>query len=321
MEFLRQFLNYSNICIQCHNNPDADTLASALGLYCYFSDNGIETSIIYGGTGPIKKRNLKYMIEMCDIPVKYVKELPDTELLLIVDGQYGQGNVQRFEASEIAVIDHHMKVMIENDKTFINNSYQSCSTIIYELLKQEKYNILDRENLCVAFLYGLYTDTASYSDLYRENDINMREELKGDYPVLERLKKSCLTVAELMVAGDALHNFYFDAERKYILIPAIHCEPAVLGIIGDMAIQVDSAKLSLAYADSDNGYQISIRSCDREYPANKVAELLCRDIGNGGGHIDKAGGKVFSDKIKKIYENMDITDVFMERMNTIIAGE
>lgn len=321
MGFLRRFLNYSNICIQCHNNPDADTLASALGLYCYFTDSGIETSIIYGGAGPIKKRNLKYMIEMCDIPVKYVEELPDTELLLIVDGQYGQGNVQRFEAPEIAVVDHHMKVMNESDKTLIDNSYQSCSTMIYELLKEENFNVLDRENLCVAFLYGLYTDTASYSDLYRENDISMREELKGDYPVLERLKKSCLTVAELMVAGDALHNFYFDAERKYILIPAIHCEPAVLGIIGDMAIQVDSAKLSLAYADSDNGYQISIRSCDREYPANKVAELLCRDIGNGGGHIDKAGGKVFSDKIKKIYGNMDITDVFMERMNTIIAGE
>ena len=61
MGFLRQFLNYSNICIQCHNNPDADTLASALGLYCYFIDSGIETSIIYGGAGPIKKRNLKYM--------------------------------------------------------------------------------------------------------------------------------------------------------------------------------------------------------------------------------------------------------------------
>ncbi len=116
MGFLKQFLNYSNICIQCHNNPDADTLASALGLYCFFSEKGIDTSIIYGGNEAIKKRNLKYMIEMCDIPAKYVKELPKTELLLIVDGQYGQGNVQKFDAPDIAVVDHHMRVMSENSK-------------------------------------------------------------------------------------------------------------------------------------------------------------------------------------------------------------
>ncbi len=188
-------------------------------------------------------------------------------------------------------------------------------------MQAEGFNVLDKENLCVAFLYGLYTDTASYSDLYKENDIKMRDTLNKDYPILERLKKSCMTVAELMVAGDALHNFYFDAERKYILIPAIHCEPAILGIIGDMAIQVDSARLSLAYADSDNGYQISIRSCDREYPANKIAQYICEDIGNGGGHADKAGGKVFNDKIKNIYSDMDINEIFIERLNSIIKGE
>lgn len=60
MGFLSQFLNYRHICIQCHNNPDPDTLASALGLYEYFTENGIDTDIIYGGAGSYK--NVVYYI-------------------------------------------------------------------------------------------------------------------------------------------------------------------------------------------------------------------------------------------------------------------
>lgn len=33
MSFLKQLLAYKRICIQCHNNPDADAVASAFGIY------------------------------------------------------------------------------------------------------------------------------------------------------------------------------------------------------------------------------------------------------------------------------------------------
>ena len=71
----------------------------------------------------------------------------------------------------------------------IDNSYQSCSTIVWELLKEEGYDVKANRGLSIAFLYGLYTDTSSYVDLYKKNDIAMRDELRDDYPELERLKK------------------------------------------------------------------------------------------------------------------------------------
>ena len=51
-------------------------------------------------------------------------------------------------------------------------------------------------------------------------------------------------------------------------------------------------KLALHIRIFDSGYQVSIRSADREYLANEVAEKLCDGIGSGGGHIDKAGGVI-----------------------------
>ena len=42
-----------------------------------------------------------------------------------------------------------------------------------------------------------------------------------------------------MIAGEALYHAYFDKEKQYLLISAMHCEQSVLGIIGDMAIKVN----------------------------------------------------------------------------------
>lgn len=49
---------YDKITIQCHDNPDPDALASAFGLYRYFSGKGIKGQIIYSGKFKIRKSNL-----------------------------------------------------------------------------------------------------------------------------------------------------------------------------------------------------------------------------------------------------------------------
>jgi phosphoglycolate phosphatase len=49
---------YDKITIQCHDNPDPDALASAFGLYRYFSGKGIKAQIIYSGKFKIRKSNL-----------------------------------------------------------------------------------------------------------------------------------------------------------------------------------------------------------------------------------------------------------------------
>ncbi|MEG1558422.1 MAG: DHH family phosphoesterase, partial [Oscillospiraceae bacterium] len=198
MGFLQPLLSYKSICIQCHNNPDADTLASAFGLYCYFKEHGTAAEIIYSGAERIKKYNLRLLIEKCEIPIRHVDDLPQTELLLVADGQYGAGNVARFEAPAVAVVDHHIRSMEEHAHVLIKSDYQSCSTVVWELLEQEGYDVKDNEALRIALLYGLFTDTSSFYDLYQEKDMEMRTALSGELPLFEKLTKSNMTVAELM---------------------------------------------------------------------------------------------------------------------------
>lgn len=46
---LNELLRFEEIVIQCHDNPDADAIASGWGLLRYFTSHGKQARLIYGG--------------------------------------------------------------------------------------------------------------------------------------------------------------------------------------------------------------------------------------------------------------------------------
>lgn len=321
MGFLQRLLNYNKICIQCHNNPDPDTIASAFAIQHYLNKNGIESRIVYGGSQDIVKANLKILIKECGIKIEKVTKIEDDEFLVLVDGQKGQGNVYDFGRNEYIIIDHHIQIVGDNDNYLVKPQYQSCSTIIYELLLEEGYPVKEYEDLCVAMLYGLFTDTSSFMDMFHEKDIHMKNELLKDQPLFERLVKSNMSFAELMIAADAMHNHYFDIDRRTAIVEVLKCDQAVLGIIGDFMIQVDSVLMSIVYTEAGDGYQISLRTCHESLHANKIAAYLCDGIGNGGGHSKKAGGRILKVKMQELYGTDDIFNIMNKRLEEYMRRE
>ncbi len=102
---LTDLSRFNRIVIQLHDNPDADAVGSGYALYRYFRTLGKDVRLVYGGRNAVSKSNMKLMISDLGIPLEHVRELDNPELLLTVDCQYGEGNVQRFEAQNIAMID------------------------------------------------------------------------------------------------------------------------------------------------------------------------------------------------------------------------
>ena len=64
---------YDAITIQCHDNPDADALASGYGLYCYFKSKGNMVRLVYSGRNKIQKSNLCLMVDKLKLPVEYIE--------------------------------------------------------------------------------------------------------------------------------------------------------------------------------------------------------------------------------------------------------
>ena len=74
---LSDLLEYDDIVVQCHDNPDADALASGFGLYTYFKSQGKDVRFIYRGRNKVQKSNLVIMLDELNIPVEYEPDFVD----------------------------------------------------------------------------------------------------------------------------------------------------------------------------------------------------------------------------------------------------
>ena len=185
---LSDLCRYKRICIQCHDQPDADALASGYALWRYFSEAGCEATLLYGGKHDISKPSLRKMCENFEIPVEHAKKLPDCDLLVTVDCQYGEANVECLPCAvqpQIAIIDHHVTELENSEFVQITSCLGSYSTVVWELLKQAPSFEPDK-SVMTALYYGLYCDTCEFKELFHPKDRDMRDDLSiNRYAFLE----------------------------------------------------------------------------------------------------------------------------------------
>lgn len=314
---LSELLDYKKIYIQCHDNPDADTIASGYALYRYFKDMGKEAVLFYSGKFQIQKSNLKLMVQELDIPIEYFANVyvDKKDLLLLVDCQYGEGNVARVEASNVAVIDHHQIEMEVDDFCEIQSELGSCSTLVWNMLENEKYPVNSDATIGTALYYGLYTDTNQFAELYNPLDLDMRESVSVNQSMIRQFRNANISLEELETAGIAMIRTIYNAQYRYAIIKSAPCDPNILGLISDFLLQVDAVDTCVVYNVLNDGIKLSVRSCIKEVRANELAEFLCENIGSGGGHIEKAGGFISQRLYNKHYEGVHTESYFGDRMN------
>jgi phosphoglycolate phosphatase len=322
---LSVLLKYNSIVIQCHDNPDADAICSGYVLYRYFLGHGKKVRFIYSGNFKITKSNLVYLIKELKIPIEFVGNLKTKpELLLLTDCQYGEGNVKKFPAKEVAVIDHHQVYGTLPKLNEVRSNLGSCCSVIWNLIKiEDDDNDID-ENIATALYYGLYSDTNAFSEMSHPLDRDMIESLNYNKNLILKLKNMNLTLKEAKIAGVAMLGVEYHADNKYAILRTDPCDPNILGLIGDFIVAVDNIDVCLVYSILSFGVKFSIRSCSNETRADELATFLAQKIGSGGGHTEKAGGILKNELIIKQYPDYieidddsakhSISNIIRERM-------
>ena len=302
---LKDLLKFNEIVIQCHDNPDADALASGLALFWYFEKMGKKPRFIYSGPNRLQKSNLVMMVKSLKIPVEHNPELDgETELLITVDCQFGQKNVTTSPALNVAVIDHHQINGTTPALSEIRSNLGSCSTVVWNMIMNEGITI-DDENVLTALYYGLYTDTNKLSEVSHPLDRDMLDSLVTNKSLIAKMSNSNITLAELVITGKAILSYEYFEENKYLILEAEPCDPNILGVISDFSLETAGVDVCLAYYHSDNEIKFSVRSCTKEVHADGLAIYLADGFGGGGGHKSKAGGtmrpELLTEPVKELF--------------------
>ena len=299
---LKEFLKYKNIVIQCHDNPDADALASGYALMWYFQQNDKKARFIYRGRNEIKKSNLMIMCKELDVPVEYEPFFAEEpELVIYVDCQYGQKNVTTTKAKRIGIIDHHQKSEIPATAiSYIRSDVGSCSTLCWNLIRNEGFNPNDNRMLSTALYYGLFSDTNRLSEVSHPLDRDMLDQLVVNKATVTEMINSNISLDELQITGKAIMNYEFHESNRYLVIEAEACDPCILGVISDFALETENVNVCVAFYESQYEVKFSVRSCSKEVHADELAAFLAEGLGGGGGgHMLKAGGTMMPDFLTK----------------------
>lgn len=313
---LKDLESYRDITIQCHDNPDADAIASGFALYAYFQSIGKQVRLVYAGRNRIRKSNLLLMVDKLNIPITHVEEeAKAAELLLTVDCQYGAGNVTRLPAQEVAIIDHHQTEITNVEKSEIDPHLGSCSTLVWSMLRDSGYRIEDSK-VGTALYYGLYTDTNQFAEIYNPLDMDMRDAVPCEKSLITLFRNSNLSLQEMEIAGVAMIRYIYNDDYRYAIIRSQPCDPNILGLISDFLIQVAEVDSCVVYNETEDGYKFSVRSCIKEVQANELAAFLAEGIGSGGGHREKAGGFINKTLYENVYPTLHSEAFFSQRLNS-----
>ena len=321
---LTDLQHYETITIQCHDNPDADAIASGFALYTYFQSLGKQVQLVYAGRSRIQKSNLLLMVDKLHIPIIYIEDIrayaeqtsaaKTSGLLITVDCQYGAGNVTSLPAKDVAIIDHHQTEIADVEKSEINPHLGSCSTLVWSMLRDVGYRIEDSK-VGTALYYGLYTDTNQFAEIYNPLDMDMRDAVPCEKTLITLFRNSNLSLQEMEIAGVAMIRYIYNDDYRYAIIRSQPCDPNILGLISDFLIQVAEVDSCVVYNELKDGYKFSVRCCIKEVQANELAAFLADGIGSGGGHREKAGGFISKTLYENVYPTLHSEAFFSERLN------
>ena len=279
------------VFIQGHNFPDADSIASAVGMKSLLAHKGIESDVIY--VGMVEKLTISRMLDVLGIKItldEKEEKLTEDDHIIIVDAQKFNSNIKDCVGEEVVCIDHH-PITVAPDFLFcdIRPEVGACSSIIASYFFEA--GIVPDKKTATALIYGIKMDTLDLKRGASEFDVEIFSRLYplADVEILKRLQSNTMQLKDLTAYGEAIKSIQVYENIGFARLDT-DCSDGLIAEISDFILDINEVNLCVVYAIRLNGIKISVRSEVEEISAGEAVSRALEGIGTGGGHAEMAGG-------------------------------
>lgn len=285
----------AKVLVVSHNNPDPDSIVSALLLETLLTRVfGISVTIAYSGV--IGRAENKALLEYCGIQPVPLREIDVAkfETVALVDTQPGTGNHPFEEAGKVAVVlDHHRLRPDTRQVAFfdVRDHLGSTTTLLHLYWRVWRLELTPK--FATAMLYALRSETA---DMGRAASVVDRRLFKDLYALADLRALSRIVNAKV---GER----YFSAIHKAIERAVVY-GPLVVIRMGKLPYPDAVAQIAeyfLKYEEVSTAFSIgvygdeilfSLRSDDPGALLESLARRVAGGLGTAGGHESCAGGQI-----------------------------
>lgn len=296
--------NAERIVVIQADNPDADSLGSALALEHILSDTGKNVALYCGVNVP---EYLRYMRGwdrvLSDLPRNFdLSMIVDASTYILFEKLEASGQFAWLKSKPCIVLDHHANVEKPLDfaaAQIIDPAVASAGELVYNLSNALGWQVNKdaAEHIMMSILgdtQGLTNELTTASTYRTMADLT---ELGADRPLLEELRRDYGRMAPKIYAykAELIQRTAFEDNNR---IASIMLKQAELNeysplynpvpLIQPDMLQVKGVCVSIVYKVYDDGRITGAIRSNHAYP---IADKLAKSMG-GGGHPHASGFKV-----------------------------
>ncbi|ELY59656.1 phosphoesterase RecJ domain-containing protein [Natronococcus amylolyticus DSM 10524] len=291
---LTRLRSASSLTVVCHDDPDPDSLASAIALESLARARGVDTvDILYGGT--IVHQQNRAFVELFDVtPQRYSDaKLEANDIVAFVDHSVpGDHNSVPPEETVDIVIDHHpTDGPIPADVVDVRESYGATATILAEYFRESATEPTPR--IASALLFGIHRERLDFYRQPTDREYAVADYLheRSDPSRLRELYGVSFLPDSVDAFGDVIHNRVRWGSCLASCIGRLENRVA-LAQGADFLLNIDGVDTVLVCGIIREEIHLSGRTNRPDLDLGETLIELFDDRGNVGGHDDMAGGQL-----------------------------
>jgi nanoRNase/pAp phosphatase (c-di-AMP/oligoRNAs hydrolase) len=296
-ELLKLARGRQRALVLTHDNPDPDSLASAVALAFLLEQRaGVEARVVYGGIiGRAENLALVKVLRLPIVPVSQVV-FDEHDLLALVDTQPPVGNhsVPARYPVEV-VVDHHplRDESLVAPFADVGGEYGATSTMLVEYLRAARLE--PSVEVATALFYGIKTDSRDLGRQTTPADIEAYLWLfpRADKHLLGRIEHPDLPAEYFRLYHSAIARARLYGETAVVADLGEVYSPDMVAEVAERLSFLEGMKWSLAFGTYRGQLYVSLRVRDRRMNAGKLMRDICEDRGgSAGGHGSMAGARL-----------------------------
>lgn len=295
MTYLKSLDPARKIGIIVHDNPDPDSIASAMALKSLAESLGKPSDILYYGM--IGHQETRAFVNLLNIPLRQINNsmLPEYGTLALVDSNTpGKNNSLPAGAHVNIIIDHHMppeNVDLGVDFMDVRPDVGATSTIMTRYVQELDFEL--SSSLATALLYGIRTDTSEFKRNTSAVDLTAAAYLFGfaEQDLLTQIETPTLSSETMDVLGEAIRNKKIEGSYLISNVGFIH-DRDTLPQAADYLLKLEGISTVLVFGLTEERILVSARSKDIRINIGDIMQKSFGDIGSAGGHPKMAAAQV-----------------------------
>jgi nanoRNase/pAp phosphatase (c-di-AMP/oligoRNAs hydrolase) len=315
VEFLE---STETLSIICHDNPDPDTLASALALARIGAHAGVDTvRKLYHGDITHQQNRVFVNLLGLELETYEPEEFDEAACLAVVDSA-GPGVNNALDPSlEVdIIIDHHATETPDGPFRDVREGYSSTTEILVEYL--QALDIEPGPRLATAMQFAIRQDTDGYLRQVSANTLGQARFLQplSDVELLRQMAKPPVSETTLDALGTSIETRTVRSSYMVANVGRITERDAVPQAT-DYLLQLEGVETVIVFGINGREIHVSARSSDPRVQLGTLLEEIFGDVGSAGGHDGMAAAQlplgIFGDVSENEAELIRIAGDLIER--------